>query len=259
MLNLNKSAQFPNLIRNLILAFAVAVAAPVQSADIEFPQNRGPIPFPAKAIMLVDDFEDLDISNWNPGSGCTATVDFATAAQGSSSLRIDEGCAGGYLFGWWKDIGSFQATDVSLYIRSGNDTMLDAVFAIGDDNIATENPVILLSADQGGYWVFTGPTVAYALVQYDSLVWYHIQFSLDWTARTVDVRINGAPVGDDLPFRSTIATTLTRVHLANQGPSTTSWWDYIVLSSAPPAPGLIFVDGFELGNMSAWSQVVGGP
>jgi hypothetical protein len=46
---------------------------------------------------------------------------------------------------------------------------------------------------------------------------------------------------------------------ANQGPGTTSWWDYIVLSSAPPVPGLIFIDSFELGNMSAWSLVVGWP
>jgi hypothetical protein len=212
----------------------------------------------SKAIWLLDDFEDGILDGWYfLGGSCTATVTTATAAQGTHSMFLSGDCGNLYQSGLFYNLGSFQATGIGVWIRSGDNSEIDAVFAVGGDDIFSGGePILELSASNSGYWVLKGPDIYWAIAPYNPNEWYDIGFTIDWMARTYDTYINNVLEMDDAPFLSDTATTLKRLYISNSlsypFTGTETWWDQIVLTTPPPMPP-IFVDGFESGNTSAWS------
>jgi hypothetical protein len=217
----------------------------------------------AKAIWLVDDFEDGNLTEWFfLGGSCSGSVTTATAFQGTHSMLLSGDCGNSYVTGYLYDLVSFKATGIALAIRPGSDTETDAFFAVGDDSmLCGGDPVIELKAAGNGYWVVRGPGIYWAVEPYDAHEWYDIWFVLDWGTRTYDIWVNGSPEMTDVPFVSDTASTLTTLHLTNIIAAPTSgtetWWDDIVLSTPPPVPP-VFIDGFESGDCSHWSSSTDG-
>ena len=209
----------------------------------------------AKAIAVIDDFEDGDLDGWaEPTGSCTAVNTGLTGANGSSrSLRVEGDC--GHYFGPWFDLVNFQATGVTFWVRSSSASLYDAYVVLGDDNVAINDGAVFFLASATGSFVLVGPNSdTYQLAPYVADQWYRVDLTLDWVGKTVDVFIDGVPRQYNVPFRSPGTTTLTQFHFYNYSNST-AWLDYIVMSSPPPSPDL-FANGFESADTTAWSSTV---
>jgi len=227
----------------LIFVVGFGAAAPSAASD-ETPS--------VKAIALIDDFEDADLVGWAaPTGNCIAINTLLTGANGSSrSLQVDGAC--GHYQGPWFDLVNFQATGVSFWVRPGSTFLADTYVVVGDDNVTSNNGVVFFYADSTGHFRLVGPSSEhYSLAPYVANQWYRVDLTLDWVGRTVDVFIDGVARQYNVPFRSPATTTLTQLHFYNYDNST-SWLDYIVMSSPPPSLN-IFENGFESADTTAWS------
>jgi hypothetical protein len=205
-----------------------------------------------KAIALIDDFEDGDLVGWAaPTGACTAVNTSLTGANGSShSLRVDGAC--GLFLGPWFDLVNFQATGITFWVRAASTTGYNAYTVFGDDNVSSNYGVVFFAAAATGHFVLGGlGGTPYQLAPYVADQWYRVDLTLDWVGRNTDVFIDGVPWQYNVPFRSPASTTLTQLHFFNYSNST-SWIDYIVMSSPPPSLN-IFENGFESADTTAWS------
>ncbi len=207
----------------------------------------------SKAIALIDDFEDGDLVGWTAPTGpCTAVNSSATGANGSArSLKIDGAC--GHSQGANYDLGSWQATGVTFWVRTETANVTNAYVVLGDENAAVDGGAVLFVASAGGYWSLSTPVYSYTLAPYNPGQWYRVDLTLDWVGRTVDASIDGVPRQYNVPFRSSNLTTLTRFNFYNYY-ALSSYLDEITMSS-PPATLDIHSDGFESADGTGWSML----
>ncbi|HSO21334.1 MAG TPA: hypothetical protein VLT81_00420 [Chondromyces sp.] len=210
-----------------------------------------------KAIALIDDFEDGNLVGWAaPTGACSAVNTGLTGADGSSrSLRIDGACA--HFAGPWFDLGSFQATGISFWVRSGSTNLTDTYVAFGDDNIASNIGVFVLAALNNGRFVLFSPGAEYELSAYVANQWYRVDLNLDWVGRNLDIFIDGVARQYNVPFISSTTNTLNRLHFYNFDNSI-AWLDTIIMSSPPPTLE-VFENGFESADTTAWSLTTPAP
>lgn len=207
-----------------------------------------------KAIALIDDFEDGDLVGWNlPTSTCTQTNSTDTGADGTShSLKIQGEC--GHYQGAWYDLGGWQPTSVSFWVRSESLALATAYVVLGDDNVTSNNGAFFLNAHNSGQWVLGTGTASFYLAPYTAGQWYRFDLSIDWVGKTVDVSIDGVPRQYNVPFRSSSTTSLTRLHFYNYQTGT-AYLDQITMSSPPPSLD-VFQNDFESADTTAWSTAV---
>lgn len=207
-----------------------------------------------KAIALIDDFEDGDLDGWNlPTSTCAKTNSTDTGADGTSrSLKIQGEC--GHYQGAWYDLGGWQPTSVTFWVRSESLALSTAYVVLGDDNVATNQGVFFLSAHNSGQWVIGTGSVSFYLAPYTAGQWYRFDLFIDWVGKTVDVSIDGAPRQYNVPFRSPSTTSLTRLHFYNYQTGT-AYLDEISMSSPPPSLD-VFRNDFESADTTAWSTAI---
>ena len=67
------------------------------------------------------------------------------------------------------------------------------------------------------------------------------------------IRIDGSLKHSDVPFAQSGVTTFDRIHVYNIDMSN-AWYDNITFTIPPPPPPTIFIDGFESGDLGAWSR-----
>lgn len=218
------------------------------------PQLAEGVRWPAKAVALVDDFEDGDIAGWFSGGGsCAASATNATAGQGTYSMQILGEC--GHYGGRYYQLPAFQAAQVMLQLRADSDLVDQAYFVAGDDNVSTDGGVLFFWAASNGHWMMFDGTLLYDCGSYVPGAWADVIFTLDWSKRVAQVRIDGVLRQINVPFRSATATGISRVHAYNWAGNSSSYWDTITLSTPPPGP-LLFTDGFEGGDAAGWDTAV---
>jgi hypothetical protein len=207
----------------------------------------------AKAIMIVDDFEDCDVDGWQPAGGsCTALATSLNPGGGVCSMELINDCGTTYN-GWYLDFASFQADTVLVSLRSQSTSMRDTFFTVGEAVGDNFRAAIVIRASNGGYWVVSGFGGGICGAPYTALQWYDFAFTIDWGAKTYDVSIDGTPCLSGVSFLEN-ASTLDRIHVYNLDAST-GWYDDIIMSQEPPLPS-IFDDGFETGDTTSWSSTV---
>jgi hypothetical protein len=207
----------------------------------------------AKAIMIVDDFEDCDVDEWQPAGGsCTALATSLNPGGGVCSMELIDDCGTTYN-GWYLDFASFQADTVLVSLRSQSTSMHDTFFTVGEAVVGGFRPAIFIRAHGGGFWVVAGTGGGICGAAYTALQWYDFAFTIDWGTKTYDVSIDGTPCLSGVSFVGD-ASTLDRIHVYNLDASA-GWYDDIIMSQEPPLPS-IFDDGFETGDTTAWSSTV---
>ena len=212
-----------------------------------------------RAIWLVDDFEDGNLwDTWtDDGGGCTSYITSTPAPpcpQGSNCLLISGDC-GGFYQGISTDLGGFEATSFSMYIRSDTLDTANAYVVLDNDSDPYNGAVAFFFGNSTPEWMFSSGGVPYPCGPRVAYQWYLLEFNFNWTSRTVDVFIDGSLKHSDIPMTSSTATGLDYLYLFNYQPGN-ALYDLIVASSPPPQPP-IFIDGFESANVSAWSSSVG--
>jgi hypothetical protein len=205
-----------------------------------------------KAIAVIDDFEDGDLDGWaGPTGPCTVENSSSTGANGSSrSLKITGDC--GHYQGAWYNLGDWQPTGVTFWVRTDTTSFARAYVVLGDDSVASNNGAVFFSALNSGYWAVGIGTATFALEPIVVGQWYRVDLTLDWVGKTVDVSIDGVPRQFNVPFRSPETTSLTRLDFYNYQ-SAVSFLDQIQMSS-PPASIEILRDGFESADTTGWSS-----
>lgn len=208
----------------------------------------------SRAIWLLDDFEDQNLDGWRVPTGpCTATIDSVGAAGTSYSLLVDGAC--GHDGGTSYDLGEFQATAVSLFVKTTGTATARLYVILDDDDQATNGYIVAFLASNSGWLsVFAGPATEYELMPINSLDWHDLQFNIDWIGKNVDVFINGIPRQYNLPFATDSISTIRQIHLYNLSAGL-GWYDQILLTT-PPASTFVMSDDFESSDTSGWTTSV---
>lgn len=184
------------------------------------------------AVLFYDDFEDGDMNGWL-GSGCSASVTNATAANGTEySMTLTGSC--GHYVGRYHTLDSITPGYISVWMRSGSVGASDTYFVIGDNNISGNNGIIFMYASSNHYWRVYSSS-GYNYLYYNANQWYHHEFLVDWNAKTFDVYTDEVLYLSNIPFRSQSTVSLTQVHFYNYT-SSTGWWDELYIQDeAGPA------------------------
>ena len=224
--------------------FLVAAVSPAQT----YPDAG------TKAIALIDDFEDGNLDGWAaPTGACTAANSTDTGANSTTrSLKV-QGACGSYQ-GAWYDLGGWQPTGVTFWVRAEALIGSTAYVVLGDNNIASNNGAVFFMATNAGEFILGNSTASYKLISYTAGQWYRVDLTLDWVGKTIDASIGGVPRQYNVPFRSSSTTSLTRLHFYNYS-SGTAYLDQISMSSPPPTLE-VFQDEFESADTTAWSSAV---
>ncbi len=208
-----------------------------------------------RAIWLVDNFEGTSLGDWwmDDGGSCNAFIVRPSGwspPEGIGCLEIFGDC-GVFYQGISTDLGGFEATSFSMYIRSDTIATANAYVVLDDDNDPYNGAVAFFFGNSTPEWMFSGGGIPYPCGPRVAYQWYHLVLNFDWTSRTVDVYIDDDLKHSGIPMASSTATGLDYLYLFNYE-SGTAYYDYITASSPPPEPP-IFVNGFESGDTSFWS------
>lgn len=208
----------------------------------------------AKAIAVIDDFEDGDLVGWaGPTGPCTVVNTSVTGANGSSrSLRVFGAC--GHYQGTRYDLGGSQPTGVTFWVRTDSSTFARAYVVLGDDNVASNNGAVFFSALNSGYWAVGTGTHTFNLAPVVVGQWFRVDLALDWVGKTVDISIDGEPRQYNVPFRAPETTSLTRLDFYNYQ-NADSYLDQISVSFPPASPSIL-ADGFESADTTGWSSTI---
>ncbi len=221
---------------------ATAMTCGATSTLVESPET------PERAIWLVDNFEDGYLwDTWvDDGGSCNPFPVTPSVAplcpEGDICLEIFGDC-GDFYQGISTDLGGFQATTFSLYIRSDHIDSANAYVVLDDDDQWINGNVAFFFGNPLAKWLFSSGGVPYNCGPRVANQWYFLEFNFDWSARTVDVSIDGDLKHSGIPMTSATATGLDYLYLFNYQPGT-AFYDFIVASSPPPEPP-VFADGFE--------------
>ncbi len=205
-----------------------------------------------RAIWVLDDFESGNLDQWEDlTTSCSAWATDSGPGQGLRSLQIQGAC--GHYLGLRRNLGNIRPTGISFLVKSGPTTNADAYVVVGDDNVTVDHGAVFFYARNDGFWALVSEdSIVKRCQPYSAYTWYQVDWVLDWDWRTVSVWVNDEMCLAHVPFRSSTVDALTRIHVYNydNGPG---WWDYFVLSTPSITP-LIFSDGFDSGDGTAWSM-----
>ena len=212
---------------------------------------RGP-----EAIWLIDDFEDgILFDEWiDDGGTCNSFItNSPTPPEGIRSLDIFGSC-GSHRQGLSFDLQGFQAGSISFYVRSDRTDSRTTYLELDDDVLGNNGGVAFFyGTDFGTFTVVDHTGLAYSCGPRNANQWYQIRINIDWDFHELSVYVDNELKASGVPFPVNI-TTLNWLYLYSLG-NGHSLYDFIVASSAPPTV-MIFSDGFESGDMSAWSSSV---
>ncbi|RLE25284.1 MAG: hypothetical protein DRJ65_08150 [Acidobacteria bacterium] len=203
-----------------------------------------------RAIWVLDDFEAPNLDDWTDlTTSCSAWPSDSGPGQGMRSLEIEGGC--GHYGGLWRSLGNSRLTGISFMVKSGSTASADTYVVVGDDNVTVDNGAVFFYARHDGYWALSSEGSVKRCQPYSDDTWYEVDWVLDWDWRTVSVWVDDEMCLAHVPFRSDTVAALTQIHVYNYdfGPG---WWDYIVVSTPSISP-MIFSDGFDSGDATAWS------
>jgi hypothetical protein len=175
-------------------------------------------------LIFGDDFEDGNYDGWTVmGGAYTRQVTNTTAANGTVYSFTQTGGSISHLNGVKQTFDHIKPDRMDFWVRSASTSVADGYFVIGDDNLGAGNSGLIwfYCRGTGYFWVNYNETFAYA-----ANTWYHVEFVLDWNARTFDYYVNNSLIAAGIAFRTAETTDLTQLHLYNYDNSQ-AWWDEI--------------------------------
>ncbi len=196
----------------------------------------GSSPLWAQCNVLTDDFETGTLATqWQFGTGTyTRNVTSTNPAQGTYSFEQTGSSA--FYEGTYATFTSSQPNYISFKMRTNTTTAANGYVVIGDANINTDNGILFCYFNSTSSLRFYGSTGQNFPVNANQ--WYHVEVqNINWTARTMDIYLDGNLILTSWPFRSGTATSMDRIHLFNLSAATAMYDDIII--GNPPLTGSV--------------------
>ncbi|HEY9082742.1 MAG TPA: T9SS type A sorting domain-containing protein [Vicingaceae bacterium] len=186
--------------------------------------------------VFADDFEGGTLSaQWQFGTGTyTRNVTSTNPAQGTYSFEQTGNSS--FYEGTYATFTSSQPSYISFKMRTNTTTTANGYVVIGDANINSDNGILFCYFNSTNSLRFYGSTGQNFPVNPNQ--WYHVEVqNINWTARTMDIYLDGNLILTSWPFRSTTATSMDRIHLFNLNAATAMYDDIII--GNPPLTGSV--------------------
>ena len=172
------------------------------------------------------------LPHWTIGGGHTQSVNTTAPAVGIYSLDHTGGSST-HLQGSYATFTSGQPNYVSYRVKTNNTTNASGYVVIGDANITATNCMIFAYIYQGSirFVNSVSPTQTFPV---NVNQWYQVELqNINYTARTMDVYLNGTLIITSWAFRSSTINSIDRIHIYNFQPATAGY-DEIIVGTVPP-------------------------
>lgn len=191
----------------------------------------GSSPLLAQCNIFADDFESGSLSTqWQFGTG-TYTRNVTSVNPGQGNFSFEQTGSSSFYEGTYATFTPSQPSYISFRMKTTTTTTANGYVVIGDANINADNGILFCYFNSTGGLRFYGTTGQNFPVIANQ--WYHVEIqNINWTARTMDIYLDGNLILTAWPFRSTSATTMDRIHLFNLS-AATAMYDDIIIGNAP--------------------------
>ena len=191
----------------------------------------GSSPLWAQCNIFADDFETGSLAtHWQFGTG-TYTRNVISTNPGQGSFSFEQTGSSSFYEGTYATFTPSQPDYISFRMKTTTTTTANGYVVIGDANINSDNGILFCYFNSTGALRFYGATGQNFPVNANQ--WYHVEIkNINWTARTLDVHLDGNLILTSWPFRSGVATTMDRIHLFNLS-NATAMYDDIIIGSTP--------------------------
>ena len=180
--------------------------------------------------LFYDGFETgTFLPHWTLGPSNTQNVHTTAPAVGTYSL--EHSGSSGHVGGSYATFTSGQPQYISYRIKSDGTTSAHGYVVIGDATV-TANDCMFFSYVTGGnalrFYNNTGQNFPINANQ-----WYQVEIqNINYTARTMDVYLDGNLILSNWAFRSTTLSSIDRLHIYNIS-AANAGYDEIIVGSAP--------------------------
>ena len=195
----------------------------------------------AQCGTFYDGFESGVLGpQWQLGTGSyVRTITPTNPGQGLYSLEQNSTTTNGFYQGTYAIFTPSQPSYMSFWVRTNTTTGANGYIVVGDGNIATDNGVLFFyfnATSQLRFFNTAGQN--YSIT---ANTWYHVEArDVDWTARNMDIWINGTLFLNNWAFRSGTATSIDRVH-THSLVSSVAMYDNIQIGIAGPSIDSVIV------------------
>jgi len=191
----------------------------------------GGSPLWAQCNVFADDFETGSLATqWQFGTG-TYTRNVTSVNPGQGSFSFEQTGSSSFYEGTYATFTPSQPNYISFRMKTTSTSTANGYVVIGDANINSDNGILFCYFNSSGSLRFYGSTGQNFPVNANQ--WYYVEVqNINWTARTMDIYLDGNLILTSWPFRSTTATTMDRIHLFNLS-AATAMYDDIIIGSAP--------------------------
>lgn len=189
----------------------------------------------AQCGTFYDGFESGTLGpQWLFGTGVyTRNVTNVNPGVGQYALEHISPGTNNFYEGTYSIFTPSQPSYMSFWVRTNTTSGANGYVVVGDANIAGDNGVLFFyfnASSQLRFFNTTGQN--YSIT---ANTWYHVEArDVDWTARNMDIWINGVLFLNNWAFRSGTATSIDRVHLQSLVAST-AMYDNIQIGIAGPS------------------------
>lgn len=180
---------------------------------------------------LYDGFETGTLAtNWQFGTG-TYTRAVTGTNPGVGNFSFQQNGSSSFYEGTYSLFPSGQPSYISFRMRTDNTSVANGYVVIGDANINSDNGILFCYFNGSSQLRFYGSTGQNFPINVNQ--WYHVEIqNINWTARTMDIYLDGNLILTSWSFRSTTANTMDRIHLFNLIAATTMY-DEIIIENVP--------------------------
>ena len=191
----------------------------------------GSSPLWAQCNVFADNFESGSLSTqWQFGTG-TYTRNVTSFNPGQGIFSFEQTGSSSFYEGTYATFTPSQPSYISFRMKTATTTTANGYVVIGDANINADNGILFCYFNSTSELRFYGTTGQNFPINVNQ--WYHVEIqNINWSARTMDIYLDGNLILTAWPFRSTSATTMDRIHLFNLS-AATAMYDDIIIGNAP--------------------------
>lgn len=180
-----------------------------------------------------DDFEDGNTNGWNSVAG--ATLSAATAGGGASGtatyLRVEGATA--HLEGAVGTINACRPRRFTVWMQPTSGAGAHNYVVLGDDLATGADAIAFIYADADTGFLRAVGAPSTSFYAYTPDVWIRLDLDLDWTARTVDISVDGVRQLSAFAFRAPDVDALSEIHFYNRS-APLGRYDQVSLSCSAP-------------------------
>ena len=188
----------------------------------------------AQCYVFNDNFESGTLSTAFQQIGVTApSITNAAPAQGTYCLSYSGNGNTSHFNGLMTTFAASTPTQVSLFMKTSNNSVANGYFVLGDNNVTTNNGVIWLYFDGTGTLRLYVSSVSEVNIPVNNNEWHFVEFkNMNYVTHTFDFWVDGTLYATSFPFRFP-SNNLTRFHLYNFNNGATGYYDDIRIAAQP--------------------------